>query len=390
MLLLGFYDVDLHVGIARYAREAGWAINNQYGRSGYPAGWWRGDGIIALITTPKDVRALECFPALPLVDVSKGWICESMPVADRSSGLGKPRVYYDNVKIARLAAGHFLQRGFKHVAYVNIGNYWHEVERIPTIRQMVGEAGGLFHEIAFHRHRSGPADSPAAGFAAAHAWLAEAIAKLPKPLGIVASSDDDAVSVLQACDDAGIAVPEEVAVLGCDNDALLCDHAPVPLSSVDIDWERIGYEASGLLERLMDGEAAPAAPILIPPKGVVTRQSTDILAIPDARIARALRCIWQNFTQQIGTPEVAAAAGLNRRKLERDFRFHLHRSVSDEIQRVRVECAKKLLLETDRKISDIGWDSGFFDAAHFSNAFVRATGTRPGAFRRGNVAGVSE
>ena len=390
MLLLGFYDVELHAGIARYAREAGWAINNQYGRSSHPAVWWRGDGILALITNPKDVRALECFPALPLVDVSKGWICDSMPVADRSSGLGKPRVYYDNVKIARLAAGHFLQRGFKHVAYLNIGNYWHEVERIPTIRQMVGEAGGAFHEIAYHRHLSGPADSPAACYAAAHAWLAEAIAKLPKPLGIVASADDDAVRLLQACDDAGIAVPEEVAVLGCDNDALLCDHAPVPLSSVDIDWERIGYEASVLLDRLMDGESAPAAPILIPPRGVVTRQSTDILAIPDARIARALRFIWQNFSQPIGTPEVAAAAGLNRRKLERDFRFHLHRSVSDEIQRVRIECAKKLLLETDRKINDIGWDSGFFDAAHFSKAFVRATGTRPGAFRRGNVAGVSE
>jgi LacI family transcriptional regulator len=311
-------------------------------------------------------------------------------VADRSSGLGKPRVYYDNVKIARLAAGHFLQRGFKHVAYLNIGNYWHEVERIPTIRQTVCEAGGLFHEIAFLRHPPGPADSPAAGFAAAHAWLAETVAKLPKPLGIVTSTDDDAARLLQACDDAGIAVPEEVAVLGCDNDALLCDHAPVPLSSVDINWERIGYEASVLLGRLMDGGAAPAAPILIPPKGVVTRQSTDILAIPDARIARALRFIWQNFTQQIGRPEVAAAAGLDRRKLDHDFPLHLHRSVSDEIQRVRIEYAKKLLLETDRKINDIGWASGFFDAAHFSKAFVRATGTRPGAFRRRNVAGAPE
>ena len=146
----------------------------------------------------------------------------------------------------------------------------------------------------------------------------ETIARLPKPLGVVIPSDDVGPRLLQACDEAGVAVPEQVAILGCDNDPLVCDYAPIRLSSVDNDWDRIGYEGARLLDRIMDGEAAPSEPILIPPKTVVTRQSTDILAIPDPQIARALRFIWQHFAEPIGPPEVAANAGINRRKLERD------------------------------------------------------------------------
>lgn len=382
LLLLGFYNMPLHAGIARYAREASWTLNDTYVRVGYPPVWWRGDGILALITNPKDVRALEIYPELPLVDVSRGWISETMPEADRRSGHGRARVYYDNAMIGRMAAEHFVQRGFKHIAYLNVGNYWLETERIPEFRKCVSEAGAIYQEIEYYKQFPPGGSQSKEQHLKAHQWLTRTIAELPKPLGIAVTADDVAPRLLQACEDAGVSVPEEVGILGCDNDPMVCDHTPVPLSSVDNDWERIGYEAARLLDQLMDGGKVPENPILIPPRGVVTRLSTNILAVPDPQIARALRFIWEHFPEPIGTPEVAAAAGLNRRTLERGFRLHLGRSVGEEIMRVRIEHAKKLLTETQQKAHQIAELAGFSGMVPFSKAFLRVTGERPSAFRR--------
>ena len=373
MLLLGYNNMPMHLGIARYAHEAGWTLCDQYIRVKEPALWWRGDGIISLITSPKDLRALENYPYkdLPLVDLSKGWIADTMPVEDRASGIGKPRVFYDNTLIGRLGGDHFLQRGYKHIAYLNAGNYWLDQERIPPFRQTVEQNGGVFHEIKFYLHGNSSSD-----------WLTTAIGNLPKPIGIMVTSDDQASRLIQACDKIGVCVPEEIAVLGCDNDPMVCEYSPVSLSSVDTDWDRIGYEGARLLDRIMDGESVLTEPILIPPKGVVTRQSTDILAVPDSSIARALRFIWERFADSIGTSEVAVAVGLNRRKLERGFQFHLHRTVNDEITRVRIDFAKRLLKDTCERTDEIAEKSGYASAASFSNTFFRVTGIRPGEYRR--------
>jgi LacI family transcriptional regulator len=385
LLLLGFYNMPLHLGIARYAREASWALNDTYVRIGHPPVWWRGDGILTLITNPKDVRALENFPDLPLVDLSKGWISKTMPAPDRKSGIGKPRVHYDNAKIGRMAAEHFLQRGFKHIAYLNGGNYWLEMERIPEFRKTVESAGARFHEIEYYKHFTPGGKQPLQDHLEAHQWLTRTIAELPKPLGIAVTADDVAPRLLQACDDAGVAVPEEVGVLGCDNDPMVCDYTPVPLSSVDNDWERIGYEAARLLDQIMNGGTAPKKPVLIPPKGVVTRLSTNILAVPDPQIARALRFIWEHFPESIGTPDISTAAGLNRRTLERGFRLHLGRSVGDELMRVRIERAKSLLIHSTHKAHQIAELSGFSGIVPFSKAFLRVTGVRPSDYRKQHI-----
>lgn len=383
LLLLGYYNVSLHGGIIRYASEAGWALDDSYERSGMPPVWWSGDGILSLITSSKDVRAWENFPTdLPLVDVSKGWIADSMPEADRQAGWGRPRVLYDNERIGRLAADYFLQRGFKHIAYFNIGNYWHETERMPACREQVEASGSTFHEIEYYRHFSPTSQSALADRLAAQQWLSRTIAALPKPIGIILTSDDWAPCLLQACDVAGASVPEEVSVLGCDNDPTMCFCTAVPLSSIDVNWDAIGYEAARLLDRLMAGEPASPEPVLIPPLGVVSRMSTNILAVPDARIARALRYIWEHFHQPIGANLVAEAAGLNRRTLERGFREHLHRSVWQEITRVRVEHARYLLAETQLKSHEIAHACGFTGIVSFSKVFLRLTGHRPSAFRK--------
>jgi LacI family transcriptional regulator len=383
LLLLGFYNVSLHSGIIRYAKEAGWALDDTYQRSGETPAWWSGDGILSLITSPKDVRAWEQFPSrLPIVDLSKGWISESMPEEDRIDGRKRHRVYYDNTKIGAMAADHFLQRGFRHIAYLNVGNYWHETERIEVIRQDVESAGASFHEIDFYHHFLRNAPNALVARQRAQEWLTDVIEHLPKPLGIILSSDDWANCVLQACEAADAAVPEQVSVLGCDNDPTVCHCTPVPLSSIDVNWDAIGYEAAAMLDRLMEGEKIPFDPVLIPPAGVMTRMSTNILAITDARIARALSYIWDHYTLPIGSEEVAREAGLNRRTLERGFRKHLNRSVWQEITRVRIEKAKSMLWESTAKAHEIAEQCGFSGIVAFSKVFLRITGIRPSEYRK--------
>jgi LacI family transcriptional regulator len=382
LLLLGVYYPAHHSGIARYAREAGWVLNNTYAQGGRPPIWWRGDGMITLITSPKDYAALRRFPALPLVDLSRGWVTNAMPARLRRTGAGRPRVLYDNARIGRLAAEHFLERGFKHVAFFNFGNFWMETDRIPAFRATVEAAGGWYHEIKYHQHFSLLEPNPTRDERAAYRWLVATLRRLPKPVGIFAANDDMAVKILCACDDAAVDVPEEAAVLGCDNDPLICDYTPVPLSSIDNDLEGQGYEAARLLDRLMDGQPAAAAPILIPPRGVVVRQSTNILAVPHAKVARALRHIWEHYREPIQTGDVAAAAGLSRRGLEQAFQKHLGRTIAAEIRHCRIEHSRKLLLETHLKAHQIAAQSGFSGIVHFSQAFTRAVGIRPSHFRR--------
>lgn len=382
LLLLGSHNHELHTGIAQYAREANWILDDSFTMVGLAPVWWRGDGILALITNPKDAEAQRHFPNLPLVDLSKGWIADSMPRRFRAAGQGRPRVLYDNTLIGKLAAEHFLERGFKHIALLNAGNYWMEKERLPSFREAVEAGGARFHEVPYYRCFPSSSPRPLGDHLAAHRWLTQTLRELPKPLGIANPGDRVALRVLRACDDAGLSVPDEVAVLGCHNEPLVCDYAPVPLSSVDDDQESIGYEGARLLDRLMDGERAPREPILIPPKGVVTRASTNILAVSDPKVGRGLRFIAEHFREPISTPEVAAAAGLSRSALDRSFLDHIGRSAAQEIMHVRIEEAKRLLLETTLKAHEVAAQAGFSSMVHFSEAFLRVVGTRPSAFRQ--------
>jgi LacI family transcriptional regulator len=383
LLLLGVYYADHHHGIARYAHEAGWVLDNIYAQSGglIPR-WWRGNGMITLITHPKDFEVFRGLPRVPMVDLSRGWVSNVMPPPLRRSGRGRPRVLPDNERIGSLAANHFLERGFKHIALFNFGDWWMETERRPAFRAAIQSAGATYHEIEYHRHFSRAMPNSSSAEHSALGWLMDELRRLPKPLGVFAPTDDLAVLVLRVCLEAGLRVPEEVAVLGCDNGPLICDYAPVRISSVDPDLERQGYEAAQLLDRLMDGQPPPRGPILIPPKGVVTRQSTDILAVPHVPIARALRFIWEHYREPIQIPDIAKAVGISRRGLEYAFRQHLHRSVTEEITRRRVEHARNLLENTDLKAQDVAEQTGFRGLVYFSKVFKKAVGVGPREYRR--------
>lgn len=380
LLLLGNYYQQNHLGIARFAREARWSLDISHMRTGevYQHAD-RLDGIIGLITHQRDLDTLRRLPKVPLVDISAAWGTEALP---DQGGRAVPRVLYDNAGIARLAAEHFIGRGFKHIAQLNLGNYYMERERRSVFRATIEGAGRVFHELEYYQWLQ-QAVLTATGSAEARAMkqLAGMLRKLPKPLAVFTSGDEIGVKVLLVCEEIGLGVPEEVAVLGCHNDPLICEFAPVPLSSVDDNLELQGYEAARLLEQLMDHGPAPDSPVIIPAEGVVTRASTDILAVPHREVARALHFIWQNFTTSIQVDDVANAAGLSRFHLMRLFHTHLGRSINDEITRKRVDRAKELLLQTNLKAWQIAEQCGFSGIVHLSTTFSRIVGQAPSRFR---------
>jgi LacI family transcriptional regulator len=201
------------------------------------------------------------------------------------------------------------------------------------------------------------------------------------PLAVMALNDHVAIEVLEACETAQLRVPERVAVLGVDNDQLVTNLTSVPVSSVDSSRERIGYEAAALLDRLIDGQPKPREPILIPPAGVVTRTSTDILAVPDADVAIAIRYIWAHACEPISVNDVAAETSLSRRRMQDLFLRHVGHTISDEIRRRRVDHAKRLLAETQTKVGLIANQSGFGSAERMSKVFKQVVGLTPHAYR---------
>jgi LacI family transcriptional regulator len=196
-------------------------------------------------------------------------------------------------------------------------------------------------------------------------WLSS----LPKPVGILACNDDRGQHVLEACKLADINVPEDVAVLGVDNDTLICDLCDPPLSSVSLGTIQAGFEASKLLDRLMNGEKMNGQIISVPATHIVKRQSTDILAINDKNIVNALLYIKANFKEKIKVDEVVKATALGRRNLERKFKKVLGRSILEEITRARIEHISKLLIETDLRISEIMSTVNFSEIQHLSRYF---------------------
>lgn len=366
LLALGWYSVAIHRGIARYARQANWILDLSMTRqSGAQApARWNGDGIISLLHRESElcdfVRARTC-PAVNIGGVK-------LP--------GVPTVRSDDTAVGRMAAEHFLARGFRHIAFCLRADIPSARERGAALRTAAEAAGASFHlldwsESARRRPGSGSGD-----------WLGERIARLPRPLAILAAPDEVGIEVMEVCIDKKLRVPEEIAILGIDNDTLRCDFAPVPLSSIDNNQEMEGYEAAALLDRLLRGERVPEGPLLVPPIGVVTRQSTDILAVTHPHVATALRHIWQNYPRPINAKTVAATVPISYRSLHDAFRASIGRSIAEEIEWKRLEKARALLAGTGLRLREIARECGFPSDARLCIVFRRELGMTPLDYRR--------
>ncbi len=366
------YGREILRGVAQYLRENGpWTVYLEQRSLEDPrAPWlrdWDGDGIISRLSPRLARLILET--GIPTVDLD-----------DQTPSSRLPTVQSDHQAIGALAAEHLLERGFAQFAFFGYPQFeWSRLNR-DGFAARVRDAGYPCHEYGLGQRVTWGHQQPS--------WEAEVdgasrwVAALPKPLGLMACNDFRGVQALDACRRAGVAVPEQVAVIGVDNETVACELAYPPLSSVIPDCRRIGYEAAGLLDLLMRGEGPEGPAPAVPPLGVATRQSTDVTAIADPSVAAAMRFIRERACDGIGVDEVLEHVPVSRSVLQRRFRAVSGRTIHDAIAGVRLQRVKQLLIETDLPLSAIAARAGFSHVEYMSTAFRQATGSAPGAYRR--------
>ncbi len=367
LLALSWYLAEIHHGVARYAKEHGWSLQADMAYDSEIPWGWRGDGVITLLgVEPEEVEFIESLT------------CPAVDLALSRPEIKLPRVSVDSEAVAHMAAEHFIERGFNNFAYYGRYGLGVDLLRREHFRDCLGRRGVPCGILGWEKERGDRPDT----WDARRKWIGERLRPLPKPLALFTSRDKDGAEAIDACVEAGIHVPEEVAVLGANNNELLCDFLPVPLSSIDVGWEQVGYEGASLLDRLMQGARKPGVPLLLPPRKLVVRRSSDILAVEDLDVAKALRFIWENYSDpNVGVPQVAAAVFMSRSRLDKAFRKHLGRNVGEEIRLLRLRHVKKLLLETKLSLEKIGQAAGFATQPHFYRTFKKAEGMTPRQYR---------
>lgn len=366
------YARGLLEGIAAYVRQhQSWSIFLPEQRRGdappEALARWRGDGVIARIETAAVADAVRRL-GLPAVDVSAARELPDLPWVET-----------DDDAIARLAAAHFRERGFRHAGFCGDPRFNWSRWRCERFRQVAGEAGltcSLY----------GADGRPAASWQAEHARLIRWVKGLAKPVGVLACYDIKAQQLLDACRDAGAAVPDEVAVLGVDDDPVLCDLGDPPLSSVIPDARRAGYVAAELLDRWMAGTPVPAAAHRIAPLGVRTRQSTDVLAVADRDVAAAVRLIRERACDGLTVADLLREVPLSRRVLEGRFTRAVGRTPHAEIVRVKLDRVRQLLVESDLSVEAVARLAGFAHPEYLSVTFKREVGVGPLAYRTQHTA----
>lgn len=374
------YGRGILQGIGQYIRENGpWSVYLEQ-RSLYdpPPPWlkgWKGDGIISRASSPEMAKMIV-ETKIPTVDLNEEVI-----------GLGLPLIYNDHHMIGRQAAEHLLERTFTHFGYLGFeGIDW------STRRQQ-----GFVSTVTARGYKCDVFKNP--GQAVRHQgppqWEAELervslwVRDLPKPVGVMTSNDFRAVQLLDACRRVGVAVPEQVAVIGVDND-VACELCNPPLTSVIPDSERIGYESAKLLDELMKGHTPSFHEKYVPPRGIVTRRSTDVTAINDSVVAEAIHFIRQHACEGIGVEEVVQMSHVSRSVLQRRFRALMMRSIHDVILGVRLERVKQLLIDTKLSLPEIADRTGFNHSEYLSMVFKQRMGQTITAFRKSRSVSGSE
>jgi LacI family transcriptional regulator len=299
-----------------------------------------------------------------------------------------PAVFPDDAATGKMAASYFLERGFRNFAFFGPHGLRYAQMRAEGFAAALQAAG--FTCAVAHRKTDDVGDYAAHPAAGSSSGLLEALSTLPRPLAVFCCNDSCAKETVRLATILGLQVPDQVAVLGVDNDEINCELSGVQLSSIRLNTEQIGYEAAALLANMIAGVAAPAEPILVPPAEVITRRSSDVLALADAEVAAAVRFIRDRGGREINVEDLLSRTELSRRSLEMRFRKALGRSPYQEIRRVQLERAKLLLSRTDRPVREIADACGFKEARQLSMAFHDQLGLTPRQYRRRSRRGAAE
>ena len=326
---------------------------------------WDGDGIISRSTT-EGLAEATARSRVPMVDLT-----------DRFGSFGQPQVWSDDGVIAQLGADHLRERGFKKFAFCGFSGESWSARRLGAFAAEVAKLGEDC--LAY--------ESPWFGDDA-NSWEVEQerisrwLASLPRPIGVMACNDIRGQHVLEACRALGLAVPEEVAVVGVDDEEEICELCEPPLSSIIPNADLVGYKAAELLDRLMGGEPAVGDRLDVPPLGVATRQSSDILAIDDPDVAAAVHYIREHACRGVVVDDVLAHVPISRSILERRFRQILDCSPQGLIRRMQLKRVKQLLIDTELPLIRVSQMAGFKHLEHMCAVFKREVGEPPGVFRR--------
>lgn len=365
------------LGVAAYVRSHGrWSVLHierglteglpQFLRA------WTGDGIIARIENRKIAKAVDNL-GVPVVDLRGS-----------HRPAGGAMLDTDPDVVARMAADHFLEMGFRNFASIGYAGVDFSERRIAAFREYLNNRRKAVDVYSPRQH--GPAHSDVLAAEARGelegATIADWLQSLPRPVAVFACNDVRGRQIIDACNASGLAVPEEVAVVGVDDDEVICELSNPPLSSVQPDTMRLGYEGAALLDAMMDGEAAPPDTIFVPPKGISHRLSSEVAAVDDREVASAIQIIRNRACEGLNVQALLTKLNVSRSTLERRFHAAFGRSPAEEIERVRMSRAKLLLVETRYKLAKIAVLTGYGTASQFATAFKRHVGLTPGEFRK--------
>jgi len=361
-------ELDVYAGCQSYADKAGWfctiepAIARIFhgGSGGNPY-----DGIVGRIT--PEIAAAAGAAGVPVVNT---WL--NSPVT------GVPSVQHDWKESGVLAARHLLGRGFRRFGHLGCKSFVSARQQLQGFRSALGAEG---FRCASHFYKRGYADWNSPGWKAFIDDLSAWLERQQTPLGILADDDLPCRFLIDVCRAKGLHVPGDVAIVGTGNETVICGAPQPSLTSIDLGHFQKGYRAAELLDRLMDGEAAPAGPELLPPAELVLRQSTDAFAVNDPLVARAWRFLAENSHRKLPVAEVAAEVAVSRRTLEQRFRAATGRSIGEEMIRLRVNRAMRRLVESDEPIKLVAAATGFASANYFSKVFAGVVGVSPTRFR---------
>lgn len=369
LFITDFYQEEVLLGVVEHAREAGWELISNMRFHGMFPSEAETDGLLVTAVGPRVRRWMRKWSNTAVVQI--GW-----PVPDWEY----PSVNVDYEAAARQVARHLLELGHVHHAFYSLIKGDEVALMKAAFQSELARVDLSAHHLDFEAvHGARVLEVPREERLR---WLAQELATLKKPLAVMGDDDRRALELMAACELAGLRVPEDVAIVGCENRNIEALMAPVPLSSVDTNWRRAGREAAVMLDRLMRGEKVDQPRLLVPPRGVMARASTATFVTDSQGITRALLHIRENFPQPIRLTGLARTAGMGERQFRDEFKRLVGRGPRAEIHRARLACAARLLRDTDLKLDAIAIESGLGTARKLCEVFAEAHQMTPTAWRQ--------
>jgi LacI family transcriptional regulator len=367
LVVFDWYDHRIYRGIAQYCVEHQWHLSPYCFSDRRLLENWPGDGAITCFG--DDLAEFILNLDMPKVDVTEREIPQDIP-----------RVVVDNDQVGQKAARYFLRKGYKNFAYFSWDDVFVNQRRKEAFIRTLKDEGGVSDSQIYLIEQ--PDENVMMDWGKHMVCLVEQVRSMPRPLAVFTGQDNLGSSLVEACVSSGIAVPDEVSVLGVDNIEFLCDCSAVPLSSVDTRLADLGYAAAEQLGRLINGEIENTEPMMTVPSGdVISRRSTESLAVSHPAVVKALEFMRSEFRNGLVLDEVYEHVGLSKRGLEKAFKRHLADSPASVLRQIRLNFAKRSLTQTNIKIEALALECGYSNSSNLSHAFNREIGMSPQDYR---------